>query len=133
MGVFATNKFLGARLNGFEQQNDSTIKVIIRPENIPINKSPYYSFKVWSEKSKKVYLQFDYPKDNSHRYHPKIKKKLGNWTPIAKHFIINDSASTKIIVNLEKDTTWISAQEVVTSIDTKVWIDSVRKGKLCFT
>jgi len=45
-GISASNKFLGSRLNGIVKDNDSTINVVIRPENKPINKSQYYSFKV---------------------------------------------------------------------------------------
>ena len=32
VGVFASNQFDGARLNGFEKINDSTVAVIINPE-----------------------------------------------------------------------------------------------------
>jgi len=45
VGVFASNEFEGAHLNGFEKVNDSTALVIISPENIPINNSAYYAFK----------------------------------------------------------------------------------------
>jgi hypothetical protein len=40
LGVYASNEFDAARLNGFEKLNDSTATVIINPENFPINKSP---------------------------------------------------------------------------------------------
>ena len=61
MGLYATNDFLASRLNGFEMVNDSTAKVIITPENAPINNSAYYSFKLWSTTAKTYYLLFDYP------------------------------------------------------------------------
>ncbi|NNC70343.1 MAG: hypothetical protein HKN90_05920, partial [Flavobacteriaceae bacterium] len=35
VGVYASNQFDGARLNGFERVNDSTATVIILPENEP--------------------------------------------------------------------------------------------------
>ena len=78
VGVFASNQFDGARLNGFEKLNDSTALVIINPENIPINNSPYYAFKTWSSTPKPFYFTFKYPKGFKHRYISKIKKDEEN-------------------------------------------------------
>ena len=65
------NKFDGARINGVSQINDSIFKIIIKPENTPINNSAYYSFEVSSQSTQTIYLQFDYPQGYSHRYIPK--------------------------------------------------------------
>jgi hypothetical protein len=121
IGVYASNKFDGARLNGFEKVNDSTVKVIIKPENTPINNSAYYSFKIWSKKEKTVYIQFDYPEGFKHRYIPKLKTATASWERMNDKNI--HKKKNLVIVKLDalKDTTWVSAQELMTSKNTKEW------------
>ena len=60
-GVYFSNDFDGARLNNVIQKNDSTFILSVLPENIPINPSPYYAFKVISNTTKRINLEFDYP------------------------------------------------------------------------
>lgn len=128
-GVYASNKFAAARLNNFSTLNDSTYLVRIDPENGPINNSPYYSFKLWADSIQSVYLQFDYPEGYKHRYPPKIKTTEG-WEVLDSAFVFEKDTITTIKLDLSKDTTWISAQKVVSYADTKNWVNSVIKGKL---
>jgi hypothetical protein len=125
IGVFASNKFDGARLNGFEKVNDSTVKVIIKPENTPINNSAYYSFKIWSKKEKSIYIQFDYPEGFKHRYMPKIKTNSANWKQINNENIIRKNNFVTVKLDVVRDTTWVSAQELITSKDTKEWYNNL--------
>ena len=127
--VYASNKFDAARLNGFEKLNDSTVKAFIRPENTPINNSAYYSFKVWSKQPKTIYIQFDYPKGYEHRYIPKIKHSNTNWLPLNVNHVYKKNNIVSIKLNVSKDTTWVSAQEIVTSKDTEKWYKKVIVNK----
>lgn len=129
IGLYATNEFDAARLNGFEQVNDSTARVLITPENAPINNSAYYSFKLWSKTPKTYYLQFEYPEDYGHRYVPKIKRGTADWfSADSLQFTRTDSTATlKIAVNTDK--VWVSAQEAFSSTDTKNWYRKLIKGK----
>jgi len=77
--VVFSNDFDGARLNGVIQENDITYRLRITPENIPINNSAYYAFKIKSTRAQNLYLQFDYPPHYTHRYVPKINRGNG-WT-----------------------------------------------------
>ena len=129
IGVYASNKFDGARLNGFEKVNDSTVQAIIKPENTPINNSAYYSFKIWSKKQRTLYIQFQYPKEFNHRYTPKIKTISSNWKALDSTNIYKRDDITFIKLAINKDTTWVSAQELVTSKDTENWYKSLIKGK----
>ena len=126
-GVSASNQFDGARLNGFTQINDSTFSVRITPENVPINNSPYYSFKLWSKSPKTTYIQFDYPEGFKHRYPPKINRN-GNWEVLDSTLVSVKDEITSIKLNLSKDTTWVSAQKVVSYKDTRNWVDNAIKG-----
>ncbi len=129
IGVFASNEFDTARLNGFEKVNDSTINILITPENIPINNSAWYSFKIWSKLPKTMYLQFKYPEKYEHRYVPKIKRNSSDWVVAdsTKFQFQEKEGMLKIKINTEP--LWISAQESVSSKDTEKWMNKVIKGK----
>ena len=120
VGVFASNEFDGARLNGFEKINDSTASVIINPENLPINNSPYYAFKVWSNTSKPFYLTFTYPKGFKHRYVPKIKN-AGTWSVIDSLNVFKKDSIVTIRLNLSPESQIVAAQEIQSSNDVKKW------------
>lgn len=120
VGVYASNEFDGARLNGFEKINDSTASVIINPENLPINNSPYYAFKVWSNTSKPFYFTFSYPKGFKHRYVPKIKS-TGIWTVIDSLNVFKKDSIITIKLNLSPEPQIVAAQEIQSSNDVKKW------------
>lgn len=71
-GVFISNEIEGARLNGVARSNDSLITVLIAPENTPINVSPWFAFKIWSETESKIHIKLTYPENAGHRYFPKL-------------------------------------------------------------
>ena len=129
LDVYASNQFDAARLNGFEKVNDSTVKAFIRPENSPINNSAYYSFKIWSNNSKSIYIQFDYPEGYQHRYIPKIKHTNSNWYPLDTNNVYKHNNIVSVKLNISKDTTWVSAQETVTSKDTEKWYKNAISNK----
>ena len=54
--VYATNDFPAARLNNFTKLSDGYFRVTISPENFPINPSPWYAFKIWSNKKETIKL-----------------------------------------------------------------------------
>lgn len=132
LGVYASNKFDGARLNSFEKVNDSTVKVIIKPENTPINNSAYYSFKIWSKKEKTLYIQFDYPEGFKHRYIPKIKTTSTSWKQINNENIIRKNNFVTVKFDVVRDTTWVSAQELMTSSDTREWYNNLIVNKTSY-
>ena len=126
--VFASNKFDGARLNGFKTLNDSTATVIITPENGPINNSAYYSFKTWSNSPKPFYFTFQYPKGYKHRYTPKLKIN-NKWSIIDSSQVFKKDSIVTIKLNLSKTPIIVSGQELQTSTDVKQWYTSLVKGK----
>jgi predicted deacylase len=126
-GVFADNQFEGARLNGFEQVDKHTFKAIILPENTPINKSPWFAFKIWSEKKRQIFLNLDYT-HAKHRYIPKMSEDRKNWVPIDTNdifYLRPDSSDIQFPLMIGPDTLYISGQELITSTDNKNWIDTL--------
>jgi hypothetical protein len=128
LGVYASNEFDGARLNGFVKENDSTAIVIVRPENVPINNSPYYAFKTWSDTPTSFYFKFQYPKGFKHRYISKLKIN-NKWTVIDSSFVFKKDSIITIKLKLSKEPIIVAAQEIQSSIDVKNWYTEVVKGK----
>ena len=122
--IYASNQFDGARLNGFELLNDSTASVIINPENVPVNPSPYYAFKVWSDTTKVFYFTLTYPKGFKHRYIPKINVGSG-WNAIDSTSIYHVDSIVTIKLNLSKKPTMVAAQEIQSSADVKNWYEDL--------
>ncbi|MCH1417267.1 MAG: M14 family metallopeptidase [Flavobacteriaceae bacterium] len=121
--VVFSNDFDGARLNGVIQENDSTYRLRITPENIPINNSAYYAFKIKSTKAQNLYLQFDYPPPYTHRYVPKINRGNG-WTVAAGEFINTIDGRTQLKLTKVSGTVLVSAQELQNSGHVAQWAEA---------
>ena len=127
-GVFADNEFEGARLNDFIQINDSTFRVVIEPENFPINPSPHYAFRIWSETPRTIELELHYTK-HKHRYFPKISYNDETWEEIDSTNFRFDADSTHafLTLNLQKEKLYIVAQELKTTKHIKAWCQQQAK------
>ena len=128
LGVYASNEFDGARLNGLQKVNDSTGVLLINPENDPINNSAYYAFKVWSNLAKPFYFTFQYPKGFKHRYTPKLKKDKG-WAVLDSANIFKKDTIITVKLELNKSPLIVAAQELNSSSDVKVWYTKLIIGK----
>lgn len=111
--VSATNEFPSARLNNFLKLNDSTFQATISAENVPINHSPWYAFKIWSKQSKSIYLKLHYT-THKHRYFPKLSTDGENWEQIDSMAINLTSDSIHAILKLDLTTEplWVAGQEI---------------------
>ncbi len=126
-GLMASNDFPAARLNKFLQENDSTYIARIWPENFPINPSPWYAFKLWSETERKVYVKLDYSNGAKHRYTPKLSKDGEGWTQLDSTLLqLNqDSTAATIRLKVGKDTLWVAAQEIQDHKRVGAWVDKM--------
>jgi len=124
--VYIDNTFDGARMNGFNKLNDSTFRVSIEPENYPVNDSPWFSFKIWSDTIKKIYLKIDYIHGH-HRYIPKISSDRINWKMIdtSKMEIAKNRQYVVFPLEINTNKLWVSAQEIINSSDVKLWINNL--------
>ncbi|MEM6629014.1 MAG: M14 family metallopeptidase [Bacteroidota bacterium] len=135
-GIYLSNQFAGARMNGAVLTSSDKVSVLITPENTPINFSPWYAFKVWADEEKEIELRLTYPDGTRHRYYPKLSKDGKNWTDVIEEnydpFIVPDSTQSRVLptyvtlkLPIGPDTLWVSAQELLTSAHNKDWIDSL--------
>ena len=133
-GVFMTNDYSGARMNGVARTNDTLITVLITSENSPINPSAWYGFKIWSETEKELYVKLTYNENAFHRYFPKLSKDGATWKALdsLKYRAVKkmwnerelaESITMQLAVN--PDTLWISAQELITSSVVDRWTNEL--------
>jgi murein tripeptide amidase MpaA len=130
-GVYFSNDFDGARLNNVIQKNDSTFILSVLPENTPINPSPFYAFKVISNKTKRINLEFDYPNGYNHRYIPKIYFE-NKWSIADTLSFIetNNKSILKVVVGNKSKI--ISGQELNSSSIVYEWVEELIKDKRDF-
>jgi hypothetical protein len=123
-GVHFTSEFSGARLNECEHLGESEFKVVISPENVPINRSPWYAFKVWSDQPKTITLRFTYTYGEP-RTRPRLSRDGNQWKEIADTDYAVERASQTAVVRLEVDPQplWVAAQEMIGLSELSVWTD----------
>ncbi len=130
-GIYMSNQFESARMNGVVRTNDTLITVLITPENSPINMSPWYAFQMWSDDPQDIYIKLSYPEDASHRYHPKVSSNGMTWSALdsssfqVNTMIIEDEHVVKDLtmkLTIRPDTTWIAAQEIITTAHVDQWM-----------
>ena len=123
-GVYFDNTFDGARLNAVTRENDTTFRITISAENYPINPSPWYAFRIWSEDPGRYSLILDYGKYR-HRYSPKTSSDGNDWEllPEAYWNYSTDSASIIMQISLNSDTLWVAGQELRNSHHVKQWCE----------
>lgn len=129
-GIYCSNEFDGARLNGVALTGENEITVLITPENTPINSSPWYAFKIWSETKKDIQLKITYNDGVNHRYYPKLSSDGKSWSNIDSTCYLTDTASIgkgeqpkfcTMSLSISTDTLWVAAQELITSKDINDW------------
>ena len=133
-GIYCSNEFNGARLNGVALTNDTIITVLITAENTPINESPWYAFKLWADTMMNIQLKITYSEGVAHRYYPKIRHDGERWNNVDSIYYLSDTASVSkgetpkfcvVRLSISKDTTWISAQEIITSKAINNWSEKL--------
>jgi len=129
-GIYCSNEFDGARLNGVVLTNDSIITALITPENTPINSSPWYAFKIWSETQQNIQLKITYNEGVNHRYYPKLSPDGIIWNKLdSMHYLADTVSMAKgenpkfcnMSLSIGPDTLWIAAQELITTKHINNW------------
>ncbi|PCI46553.1 MAG: peptidase M14 [Alphaproteobacteria bacterium] len=122
---FGAVKFLTdfptARINGCEEKSGD-YHLYISPETKPVNPSPWYGFKVISDKKRtiNVYLNYTYAK---HRYWPKVSRDGLRWSTLDARKITRYNEDRKVRLKLAVDDKplWVSAQEIFNNQQYDLW------------
>jgi hypothetical protein len=118
-GLYFSNEFEGARLNDANRINDTLVAVTILSENEPINPSPWYAFKFWSENPQRFWVKFTYSENGFHRYYPKISQDgYYYFNADSADFVlplVAEGRPTEAYLKVEStsDTLWVAAQDLV--------------------
>lgn len=131
--LFIDNQFDGARISDLTFINDFTVSIQIDPENEPINKSPWYAFRLWTNgETKNVSITLNYFEGYQHRYWPKSSNDRVNWSRLPDEVvqIAADTLSASFSITVNSDTTWIAAQPLETSENVRAWSNKVAEHEL---
>jgi hypothetical protein len=104
--------FSAAHLDECKQLSSDNYLLIIRPENTPINDSPWYAFKVSSKDNKTIKISIKFI-DGNRRYLPKMSIDGKRWQaiPYKKHRRNKNQMSFKVEVGANP--IWIAGQEII--------------------
>ena len=130
-GVYCSNNFDGARLSGVAFTGDTLITVLVTPENVPVNSSPWYAFKIWSESQREILVRLVYNDGTNHRYHPKVSRNGSDWndldsarlTPVTRvdENKRNRTVGATLHLEIGRDTLWIAGQELMSTAHADAW------------
>ena len=125
--IHADADFDGARLNKLEQIDDAIYRVTISPEALPVNNSPWYAFRLWSDDNLNIELEIAYTDSFKNRYLPKRSKDGEVWQTIDSSLLSTDTTTGILTINLElgPEKLWIAAQENLNTPYIENWIDQL--------
>jgi len=126
--VTVDNLFDGARMNDFVRINESTYRVVVSPENFPINGSAYFGFRIKSDTKRDIDLEISYTKHN-HRYVPKLSYDGINWSAMDSMSFdtLKGSQLATLRLSIDERPLYVCGQELMTSSNAKSWSDMISK------
>lgn len=127
-GVRISNDFPGARVNDCNRTGESEYRILIQPENSPINNSAWYAFEVSADRPQTITVTLAY-EGGRHRYRPKISDDLLTWTEMDSAFWSVDREVNEAVLQLEigPEPIRISGQEMIGSKELRGWIDEMEQ------
>ncbi len=123
--IFANH--VTARLNECTVTGDSSFAFTIQPEDVRINPSAWYGFRVDPKTSGDLKVTLNY-ENGKHRYPPKISYDGTSWTPLPDSRV-NKVSDDKAVINLEMrgGAFYVSAQEIFTPSAHDAWAEEQAK------
>ncbi|MEN7341629.1 MAG: M14 family metallopeptidase [Pseudomonadota bacterium] len=115
--------FDGGGMLGCEVGRDDVIDVWIRPEDMPINPSPWYAVRATPKSAGRVDLRLRY-EHHPHRYRPKVRTANGDWllVPETDVEISRKGHRVDIALTLQQDPVFVAGQELLTVDDYDHWM-----------
>ncbi len=113
--VTVSDDFAGARRGSCTVRSATRVELEIRPENSPpINDSPWYAFRLKSDKPTTLRVTMKYV-DGHHRYWPKLSFDGKEWSPLAADKVRTNRAGTAahLTIRLDEQPVFIAAQELI--------------------
>lgn len=126
-GIRVNNRFPGARVSDCERIGEGRYRILIRPENFPINRSPWYAFKVRSRTKQTIQIALRYH-NAFHRYHPRISEDGALWNRLADDQIKISPRRTEAMLTLKvgPDPLWVAGQERIGIREIRDWMKELQ-------
>lgn len=105
------------RFNTCQQLAEGQYRVTLKPENQPINPSPWYALKLDSRQAQSIELELKV-EFGKPRYLPKVSVDKQHWQPVDYQI---DGSSMHIQLALPKGTLWLAGQEIMDDEDYQQW------------
>lgn len=120
------DNFSSARLSGCEQIGEAEFKLLISPENSPINNSPWYAFKISATNSQVVTLDF-VNTYSLQRSRPWISHDGENWERVDESQWTKGSANRapKLQLKVDARPLLIAAWDIVSLPQINAWTDKI--------
>lgn len=117
--------FEGARMSACEAKKKS-FEIRIDPEDIPINPSPWYAFRVTPKQPGELKIVMRYS-HSAHRYRPKRSEDATRWRLIDPRRVRERRKGKKVTLRLKTDGApfIVSAQELFLTGAYKKWTDDI--------
>ena len=114
--------FEGARVSECRQTGDNEYSLGNAPEKTPVNSSPWYAFRVLSERERTIRVFFHYGR-HRHRYRPKVSRGGRNWRLLdeSRYQLILDETAVRFTLRVGPQPLYVAAQELVTNSDYAQW------------
>ena len=125
-GIHFDGNFSGARFGVCEQTGEHEYRVLITPENQPINPSPWYAFKVSAATPEHITVRLVYTYEGP-RGLPWLSHDGRDWSRIDRQRIIKLSESNTVALRLDVGPRplWVAAWEVVGLDAMSAWNDKI--------
>lgn len=117
-----TADFAAARMDSCKKVGPNKYLITLKPENTPINSSPWYAFKIQAKQATTIKITMVVKGDN-HRYLPKFSHNMKTWK--LQPYKINGKRLT-MNINVSKEALYIAGQEIINNQYYVDWAKSLQ-------
>lgn len=121
--VRLTADFEASRMDDCKVLSDNNFLIILKPENTPINHSPWYAFKVEADQATDIRLTIQISGNLKNRYLPKISRDMKTWR---LHPHQNSGAQLAFNIKASSQAIYIAGQEVINNQYYVDWAQSLK-------
>ncbi len=121
-GFTVSDDFDGARRGDCQVMGIDKVYLYIRPENKPINDSPWFAFRIDPAEAATAEIVLRY-EGGHHRYVPKVSYDGENWEAIDESSVVTERRGriATISLPLNGEPVYLTAQELVLPSDYEQW------------
>lgn len=120
--VWFNNEFSGARLNDCTAMASNEFTVVIAPENVPINPSPWYAFQVGAAQSRRIRVNLTATYQGRFA-RARLSTDGVHWKEIAREDFSFDRETriATMTLNVGEKPLWVAAQEMIGVRELNEW------------